>query len=806
MSDRFREVPQVAFVALVLGVAVFFSAWFGILLTREAGRVASIWVANAVVLFALLQMPRRDWGILLGVGYVANLAADLSSGDTLALGAALSLCNTIEVVLAAAMIRRLVPERIDLTRLRDLVVVVVAAVVLAPAVTSLAAAAYLHLAVDARFPEVLAKWFAADALGMLIFTPMLLSLRPGVADTLATGASRSEISLLLALACGTAAVVFWQRDFPFLFLVYLPLTLIAFRLGFAWVAVATLIVAATAIGFTIKGFGPLALIDGEMDTRILVLQLFLACAILLNLPIAAHLAERSRLEEELRAAKQTAEKAGLAKSEFMATMSHELRTPLSSISGFAQILLARPDVDRDMRRQIMLIEQASESLTAIVDDILEFSKFEAGRMAFSNEPFALRALVDNTLSIIREAADRKNLRLRTRYGDRMPEFVRGDQARIRQVVLNLLNNAVKFTHRGSVDIAVDMHPSGNTRIAVKDTGIGIAAEKQDLLFQRFSQLDSSIAREFGGSGLGLAICRNIVEGMGGTISVESVMGKGSTFIVLLPLTAVPREQMVHSEPTDVEITQGTRLLLVEDLEINQEVACATLESAGYLVDVASSGEEALEKISRNSYDLVLMDIQMPGMDGIATTAAIRAKKGAAARIPIVALSANVLPSEIARFRASGMADHVGKPFRQAQLVQAIERNLGSPKTARLEPVDLRWDLDANPTLAGFMKVMGPRRVEELLLKLHTKLEHAFETTPTSLASEISVAREAHAIVSQAGMLGFSDLSLAARRLEEASAASRPTSPAVAEARYQRDIALKALSAMLSQVNRKLAAS
>jgi CheY-like chemotaxis protein len=388
--------------------------------------------------------------------------------------------------------------------------------------------------------------------------------------------------------------------------------------------------------------------------------------------------ERRRAEQKLAEAKKAAEQANDAKTEFLATMSHEVRTPLNGILGYTDLLLDGPDVSPTQRRQLLRIRDAGSALLTIVNDILDFSKIEAGQVELQMQAFALRPFVENTCSIVKSMADRKRLALQAHIAEALPELVIGDQDRLRQVLLNLLNNAVKFTPSGEVVLSVDglsRKPSCTTvRFSVSDTGIGIAQDKQDRLFQRFSQVDGSVSREFGGTGLGLAISKRLVELMGGTIGVRSAEGQGATFWFEIDLPAAAAEHVGEGlSPRGEAITMPSRILLVEDNDINQEIARAVLQGAGHTVDVAADGSAAIEAVLARSYDLVLMDVQMPVMDGIAATQAIRALDHPASRLPIVAMTANVLPQQVEKFREAGFDDHVGKPFKKEQLYSAVAK-------------------------------------------------------------------------------------------------------------------------------------
>ena len=383
--------------------------------------------------------------------------------------------------------------------------------------------------------------------------------------------------------------------------------------------------------------------------------------------------------EALLLAKGEAEAAANSKSEFLANMSHEIRTPLNSISGFTQLLLEHNNLEGESLARVKKIGGATSALTTLVDDILDYAKLEEGKISLSVGPFSPSQLIDHCVSMMSSNADRKDVAICVVASPEIKKrFYIGDARRVQQVLLNLLSNAIKFTREGVVTITIEEEaPQGElvqVRMSVADTGIGIAPDRVGLLFKRFSQVDSSVSRKFGGTGLGLAICQRLVTLMGGEIGLESEPGKGSTFFFRLPMNiaAVPER---GSE--DVERSHSAAInrsiLLVEDMELNQEIAVAMLEGAGHRVDVAGDGAEAVRMVANKRYDLVLMDIQMPVMDGIAATEKIRAMASDNGAIPIIAMTANVLPEEVARFRAAGMNGHIGKPVDLGDLVAEVDR-------------------------------------------------------------------------------------------------------------------------------------
>jgi PAS domain S-box-containing protein len=389
------------------------------------------------------------------------------------------------------------------------------------------------------------------------------------------------------------------------------------------------------------------------------------------------ISERKRMEEELVRARMGADMAARAKSEFLANMSHEIRTPLNGILGLG-FLLEGESLPDELRPMIDLIRTSGEVLRRVLDDVLDFSKIESGRMELAAETFDLRACLRWSFELFRASAEEKNLKFELNLSERLPARVFADAMRLRQVTANLVSNAVKFTGQGLIRMEAELVEGAETdggrmiQVAVRDTGIGIPEDRLEKLFQAFSQVDASTSRCYGGTGLGLAISKRLVEMMGGQIRAESVLGQGTAIVFTFHAGAAEEsvETGAASTPGDAE---GLRVLVAEDNSVNQVVSLRMLRRLGCDAELARDGEAAIRAVLEERYDIVLMDVHMPGVDGLEATRRIRRMGGAYAELPIVALTASATIEDRRACMESGMSDYLSKPLEFDVLRRALIR-------------------------------------------------------------------------------------------------------------------------------------
>ena len=812
-GDLLKDAAYVAVGALGYAVLAYLCVEF----PSAYGQVTPIWLSNGFGVACLLSTGGRRWPPLLLGCLIGGLAAGAHVGDVIGVNIVLVGCNVLQIFVCAWGMRRVVEDEVDLGQPRDMIAFALICGLAGPLLTS-AVAASLHTAMrGGSLLGNIATWTLGDILGMMTVTPCMLALVRARDYLRQRPLSISGVACLALLLAVTVAV-FAQSSYPLLFIVPPIMLLVAWRLEVLGAALSATLVAIVAVLFTMGGHGPIALMRQGSQGQAIVLQLFLAVAIFVSLPVAsierrrrqmlrnmteanacvarsearyrllaetaqdmiihsdiegiiqyaspaclavtgyapeelvgregmqvvhpediarvraaveAQLPARNQnrieyralrkdggeiwlesrpallrdpvtgratgiidiirdvtdhkaMECQLREARAAAETAAAVKGEFLANMSHELRTPLTSVLGFARLVDDEPDLSPDARRFIGRVLSGGKALLTTINDILDFSKLEAGQLELAPEPVAPAQLIEETLELFSLEAQTKGVGLRAEGLAELPAELLIDGGRLRQVLLNLVGNAVKFTEAGTVTVQADYDGAGQRlHLAVADTGPGVAPKDVDLLFRRFSQVDAGLTRKHGGTGLGLAICKGLVEAMDGEIGVASLPGQGARFHFHIAAPAIGAAEAEIVEPAEPSrLPPACRVLVVDDNPANRELVNAILTAMGAQVDEAVDGEAGVAAAAASPFDAILMDLRMPRLDGAQAAARIRGESGPNARTPIIAFSADA--------RSDGPGEvfdgAVSKPMTAAGLVAALNAAMTSAPARALEPL------------------------------------------------------------------------------------------------------------------------
>ena len=824
--------------ALLL-VSVIFGllAWGGVTLTRDEGRIAVVWLANAFLVAVMLRSEKRHVPYYLTGAFAANISVNILAGDSVVHGVTLAAINQFEMVLIWALMQWLGLARPDMQRLSELGKFCIIGGLLAPLASGLLAGLFFSTGSWQSFLMSWLQWTTTDGLGMLLLSPAVMVVIDlinrrhqfggygGYKSLLVFNTNRWEWLAIQFFTLASTILIFGILSFPVFFLVAPLVLLNAFRLGTPGTSVSIVVIAVVVVICAAFETGPFYAVQLSLTAKLFILQVFLLSCFAVGMPTSAMLAEKAKIRRSLRvyrevsnsmlenmhevifrtnsdleweflnrawekltgrsvdeslgqkvtdlfdtdglkafkaqfksirsgkvkrsrfegsflhlngsevdieltfsrlpsedgrfvgivgsirdvterkqmvqnlvAARVGAEKAADAKTRFLASMSHEIRTPMNGVLGFTQLLLDS-DLETEQKNHAQMILDSGNAMMRLLNNILDISKVEAGQTNSTIKPMSMRQLLEACVGLMKPVAIQKNIDLNLDVDESVPELVLSDADHLRQIMLNLLGNAIKFTATGAVTVAARADNPGAGKIImhvkVIDTGIGIPSDRFEAIFSPFEQADADTSQKFGGTGLGLTISRKLISLMDGTIKVQSVEGQGSTFDIRFPAgqpvvhpiesgrASESRIQPVQGSNLTDEICCKGKILVAEDHDINQILITEMINRLGYQTVLAGNGKDAVAKVDaaakdNEPFDLVLMDVQMPVLDGYGATDLIRQRGHSGEELPILAITANAYPEDIELCLKSGMQGHIAKPVMIDSLQSALKQWIPAP--------------------------------------------------------------------------------------------------------------------------------
>jgi signal transduction histidine kinase/BarA-like signal transduction histidine kinase len=660
---------------LVFGL-VFSASLLAIKSAWLSGGALVVWPADGLIVgFSLATRTRRPW-LVMAAGLLASLLAFCIVGRAMVFALSRVALMSVAIPIIYYWARPLV-GRGAIAQPRVLLPFLAVCASVGTA-TALMRSVVLYLGWGFPIGPLTLTTATATFVGYAIVTPLILLLAQAPANR-STGLKAQAIMWgVVALYTLAMTAAFYEPLYPTVYLVPLALILVAHIVDFTAIVVVILATAAVSVAVTFSGHGAISRFPGDIKEKVLLTQAFLCVLVGTTLPFSAVKSDRERMRLKLVAALGEATHASRAKSAFLATMSHEIRTPLNGVLGMAQAM-ERDELIPAQRERLAVVRSSGESLLTLLNDVLDLSKIEAGKLTLETIPFDPAELIDAIVRQNQALASHKDLVIHADTAG-LDRIYDGDPNRIRQIVQNLVSNAIKFTERGSVTIIASSGEPGLT-IEVRDTGMGIPPENLGLLFGKFQQVDDSTTRRFGGTGLGLSICRELAQAMGGDVTVESAAGSGSTFSFFAPLPRSMTSIIAPIAPAEETATLGgdgfgdveLRVLAAEDNLTNQLVLRTLLNAAGVEPTIVENGAKALAAWREADWDLVLMDVQMPVMDGPTAVRQIRKEEaaGARARTLIVALTANTMDHQVREYLDDGMDECMAKPINLNKLMALL---------------------------------------------------------------------------------------------------------------------------------------